>query len=159
VSLLLLLRGLLGGGPPAAATGRRVVALARSLRWEIAPRPLHVEALPRSLRWEVTRGMANEPVVRPERRNHYAGETLPYDFDLAALLRPGESIGAVTRTLTKLSDGTSYAAGLSGAATPSGTVVTQAVTALVAGQSYRLKLLVTVGAKVWGPSVILDCPF
>jgi hypothetical protein len=67
-----------------------------------------------------------------------SGETLPWRFDLAPLLGAGETPTTPTARLTNLRTGADYAAGLDGAATLTGLYLTQSVTDLVAGSTYRL---------------------
>lgn len=84
-----------------------------------------------------------------------SGETLPLAFDVYALLASGESASSPTCALTRLDTGASYAAGLSGNPTVSGTTITQAITALANGVTYRLAVTFTAAAgKTW--TVLLD---
>jgi hypothetical protein len=93
----------------------------------------------------------------PEQSPMGSRETLPFRFDVSPLLLPGETPSAPAATLTRLDTGALYPAGLQGAATITGTYVTQAVTGLTKGITYRLSLQFQAAAgKVF--SVLLDIP-
>src|SRR4030095_8714937 len=85
-------------------------------------------------------------------------ETLPVRVDVSPLLLPGETPSAPAATLTRLDTGALYPAGLVGS--PSLTAdayITQTVTALTAGITYRLSVQfdVDVGKTL---SVLVDIP-
>lgn len=92
-----------------------------------------------------------------------SGETLPISIDMTLLVNTGETPSTPTSALfdiTSTSPGTSFPTGLSGAPTIAGNVVTQKVTGLTAGHTYRLVLGFTaVAGKIWQAGVIITCPF
>jgi hypothetical protein len=98
--------------------------------------------------------------TRPETVEQGSRETLPWRFDPTALLGAGEVPSAPTATLTNLSTGVLYPAGLSGAATLSGVYITQRVTALAAHTTYRLSVgfTTTVTGKVFECWLDIFCP-
>jgi hypothetical protein len=67
-------------------------------------------------------------------------ETLPWRFDLAPLLGAGETASTPSARLTNLRTGADYAAGLDGAPSLDGIYLTQSVTDLVSGTTYRLSV-------------------
>ncbi len=86
-------------------------------------------------------------------------ETIPLAFNMAALLAVGESVASPVSALWDLTLGSSYGSGLSGSPTAAGDVITQTVTALVSGHTYRLMVGMTpVAGKTLYGDVILSCP-
>src|SRR4030095_3751332 len=84
-------------------------------------------------------------------------ETLPVRVDVSPLLLPGETPSAPAATLTRLDTGALYPAGLQGAATLTGSYITQAVTALTKGITYRLSVqFQAASGKIW--TILLDIP-
>lgn len=97
---------------------------------------------------------------RPSRAEIASTETVPLAFDMADLLAAGESVASPSVSLTNLITGASYASGLSGSASVSGTRILQSVTALVAGQRYRLVVTMTPAAgKTLSAELIIEVPF
>lgn len=93
-------------------------------------------------------------------RRQVTGELRPWQIDMALEMDAGDVIGSVTSTLTDLLTGLSYPAGLSGSPSHSGTTVTQAVTALVAGHNYRLVITANMGGSKLTSTVLnLACPY
>lgn len=92
-----------------------------------------------------------------------SGETLPLGIDFGLLIVAGQTPSAPTSSLFDITDGspgTAFAAGLSGAPSVSGTIVTQSVHSLVANHTYRLVLgLTAVAGTVWQAGVTIVCPF
>lgn len=78
----------------------------------------------------------------------YLAETKKYEFDFASMLAVGETISTQTCTATVYS-GTdaSPSSIISGSATASGTVVTQAITAGVLGVIYEITCTITTSAS------------
>lgn len=84
-------------------------------------------------------------------------ETLPLRFDTSAYLEPGETPSAPATTLYRLDTGATYAGGLSGAPSLSGNYITQTITALTKGITYRLSVRFTAATgKIW--DILLDIP-
>lgn len=97
-------------------------------------------------------------VFSPAKHQMASTETQLLGFDWSDEVAVGESITAASCTLTRLSDNKSYAAGLSGSASISATTVTQVVTALEAGEVYRLANTITIAAnKVLTRHLIIEC--
>lgn len=87
-----------------------------------------------------------------------SGETLPLAFDTTALLGSGESPTSPSCTLTDLATGTVYATGLSGTPSVTGNIITQTVTALIAGHEYRLAVAFTAASgKEWQMELRIRC--
>lgn len=82
-------------------------------------------------------------------------ETRPWEIEMAAELDEGDIISAVSATLVDLLTGLSFPSGLSGAASFSGTTVSQATSGLVAGHNYRLVLTAAVGGSKQTATVLL----
>lgn len=82
--------------------------------------------------------MSTQVHTIPDRVEQGSGETLPWRFDLAPLLGAGETPITPTARLTNLRTGVDYAAGLASAPVLTGLYITQAVTDLAAGTTYRL---------------------
>lgn len=86
-------------------------------------------------------------------------ETLALQFEFAAWLGSGETIASATAVLTDLGTGTARPASLSGSPSVTGSLVTQAVTALAAGR-YRLEIVITTSAgNVEDLPLIITCPY
>lgn len=83
-------------------------------------------------------------------------ETLPLGVDVAALLEDGETISAPAATLTDLDTGESVP-GSVGASSVAGTVITQALTALVEDRDYRLAVTFSAGGKTWTVFTLIRC--
>lgn len=93
-------------------------------------------------------------------RTQLTTETRPWAIDFAPEMDVGDVVGATTATLTNLLTGANYPGGLSGSPSVVGTVVTQTVTALVAGVNYRLVLTANMGgAKTTATALLLNCPY
>lgn len=87
-------------------------------------------------------------------------ETLPLRFDCTNLLSGAEVPSAVTVTLTDLRERTLYPDGLSGSPSVSTVYITQTVTDLVPGRSYRLAISFTAAAgKIWTMELLVEVPF
>lgn len=88
-------------------------------------------------------------------------ETLPLGQDFGPLLEEGESITALSVTLTDMRTGAARPASLSGEPELSGTVCTQVVTALKPGDTYRLSAtgVVLAGVREWTIETLLVCLF
>lgn len=89
-------------------------------------------------------------------------ETLALVADMTAELGTSETISSASVTLTQLDTGLSYPAGLSGTPTITGAgkLITQVVTNLLPGKSYRLMWIATVATnKIVAAKTLLTCPF
>ncbi len=90
-----------------------------------------------------------------------SGETLPIGIDFSGLITQGQTPTSPTASLfdiTSATPGTPVT--LTGPLTLVGNVVTQTITALTAGRTYRLILgLTAVAGTVWQAGVTLTCPF
>lgn len=86
-----------------------------------------------------------------------SGESLPLGVDVAALLLDGETISSPAATLTDVSGAAS--GGTVGGSSVAGTVITQAVSALAAGNTYRLVVAFTAGGKTWQTETLVRCVF
>lgn len=85
-------------------------------------------------------------------------ETLPLQFDCSPLLANGETPSAPSCVLLDLNTGHTYAAGIAASPSVSTVYVTQTVTGLVAGHSYRLLVTFTAAAgKVWTMMLSIYC--
>lgn len=97
---------------------------------------------------------------RPSRTEIASTETVPLTFEMADMLASGESVASPTTSLTNLITGASYSSGLSGSPAVSDTRILQSVTALVAGQRYRLVVTMTPSAgKTLSSELIIEVPF
>lgn len=86
-------------------------------------------------------------------------ETLSWPVDMTQYLGTGEAVSSPSATLTRLSDGTAYTGGV-GSVTAASSVVTVPLTALEAGQRYRLVVTFTAAAgKVKSTETLVWCPF
>ena len=107
--------------------------------------------------------MADPSTTVPGSISVLSGEMLPISIDFELLVAAGQTPSAPTASLydiTNGSPGTLAPGSLSGAASLVGTIVTQTVTALVAGHRYRLMLGLTAAAGVvWQAAVTLECPY
>lgn len=94
-------------------------------------------------------------------REQKVGESLLWALDVSAQLSGGATLASVTSSsLTNVATGASYAAGLSGAPSVSGTSLRQRVVALAAGQTYRLAwLFVDSAGNTQAASLVLACPY
>lgn len=89
-----------------------------------------------------------------------ATETLPLALSFVPLLLEGESIDSAVVTLTNTLTRNTHPASLVGDPDISAGVVTQVVTALLAGQRYRLAATATISAtKIWTVALELVCVF
>lgn len=96
----------------------------------------------------------------PPVKEQASTETLPWRFDTTPLLTTGESPSAAIASLTDDRSGVAYPAGLTGDAQVSGNFITQSVTALQRGRTYRLVVTFQAAVgKVWSMELILTCPF
>lgn len=95
----------------------------------------------------------------PPVKQQASTETIPYSFDVSALLASGEIPSAPTVTLTDLASNLPYVAGLTGAAPAfSGNIVTQTTTALMPGRTYLLVLTFQAAAgKILSMALRLEC--
>lgn len=85
---------------------------------------------------------------RVEIPSKYVGETVKQTFDFAGLLASGETISTQTVTaLTYSGTDASPSSIISGSASASGTIVTQALTAGTAGVIYELTCQITTSAS------------
>jgi hypothetical protein len=92
-------------------------------------------------------------------RPQTSGETILWELDVANRLQGAATIASVgTATLRNLNTDQLHAAGISGASSTSGTKVRQRVTALQAGQRYRLLIPFTDSdGNVQESGLILEC--
>jgi hypothetical protein len=91
-----------------------------------------------------------------------SAETRSLSFDFSADLDTddSEAIASASVVLLDLISGTTYAAGLSGANSYAGAVVTQAVTALVAGRKYLLTVIVVTSiGETHEQGLRISCPY
>ena len=99
----------------------------------------------------------------PGTLNVSSGETLPIGIDFTLLMTAGQSLSLPTAALydiTTADPGTSFPAGLSGSPSAVGNVVTQTITGLAAGHTYRLVLGATAATGViWQAGLVIVCPF
>jgi hypothetical protein len=80
--------------------------------------------------------------------------------DVTNALKSGETPASPTCTLTDLTTGSTYAAGLSGSASIAGNVISQKITSLVAGHRYRLVwTYVPVASSSDSLQTIIEVPF
>lgn len=87
-------------------------------------------------------------------------EVRPWEIEMAAELDLGDVPVSGTATLTDLLTGLEYPDGLSGTVVVVGTTVTQTVTGLLGGHSYRLVITVAVGGgKKTATSLKLSVPY
>lgn len=104
--------------------------------------------------------MTDQLVTIPAAFQMASTETLPFALDTTPLLVGLETPSAPVVTLTELATGVAYPTGLSGSPIVAGNVITQHVTALQAGWSYRLAFTFQAAVgKVWTEYVLLTCPF
>lgn len=96
-------------------------------------------------------------------QTQYAGETRIYGIDMILDMDSGDILGTpVTSNITDLLTGitTSGAPMLPVGPSATGTVISQEVTALTPGRSYRLMVLGSMGgAKITGAVVNINCPY
>jgi hypothetical protein len=93
-------------------------------------------------------------------RQQISTENRPWAIDVSPEMDVGDVVGAVTSTLTDLLTGLTFPAGLSGSPTGSGTILTQAVSNLVAGRKYRLVITANMGgSKQTSTVLLLDVPY
>lgn len=72
---------------------------------------------------------------------HYVGEDLIWRIDADRRLPTGSTVASCgTPVLTRLDDGTVYAAGLNGGPSPAGRSITQRIHGLVSDVRYRLRI-------------------
>lgn len=87
-------------------------------------------------------------------------EVRPWAIELAAELDVGDVPSAPASTLTDLLTGLAFPAGLPTAAEVVGTMVTQTVSGLVGGHSYRLVITTNMGGtKETATVLLLRCPY
>lgn len=88
-------------------------------------------------------------------------ESLLWSFEFANVLGTDTLSSVTSVSATKLADGSSATAILSGSAAISGTTkATQRVLGLAAGQRYLVVVTVqTVGGNKWAAGLQLECPF
>lgn len=98
--------------------------------------------------------------------NVLSGETLPVSIDFTLRVAAGQTPSAPTSALWDITainpgqQGTSYPAGLDGAPTIDGNIVSQVITDLVVGQVYRLVLGCTpVSGTIIQDGLEIVCPF
>ena len=98
--------------------------------------------------------------TRPPRTEIASTETVTLECDMAALLASGETVLTPVVSLINVATGASYAGGLSGSPSVTGTRIRQSVTALVAGQRYRVIWTMTpVAGKIVSCETLLEVPF
>jgi len=96
----------------------------------------------------------------PPSRDMATSETLPFGFDVSALLLGGESVTLPTSTLRDTQKNTNVA-GLA-APTVSGNIITQSVvgSSLTAGHTYWLVVSFQAATgKIWSVRLVLVCLF
>ena len=87
-----------------------------------------------------------------------SAETIAHALNAAAYLPAGVTVSSVASVTLTRADGTLYAVGLSGSSSLAAGIVTQKVTALVAGSRYQLAVTVNLSnAEVMTMLLDLDC--
>lgn len=99
------------------------------------------------------------PYVAESPQYQASGETIRWSVDVTAQIPANTTPASPTATLVRLDTGVAVPASLSGAAGVVGNVVSQTVTALTAGVSYRLALAYQAGGDTLESAVVLICPF
>lgn len=94
-------------------------------------------------------------------REQYAGESLLWEYDVAAQLPDAATLASVSSaSLTNTKTGVAYPAGLSGSPTVNGSRVRQRVVALVAGERYRLEWVwLDSAGNTQVSAIVLECPW
>ena len=108
--------------------------------------------------------MSTEATTYPGAITVLSGETLPIGIDFTPLIATGQTPTTPTAALYDVTavvgSGPGTPVTLTGSLTLVGNVVSQSVTGLVAGHTYRLVLGLTAAAgTIWQAGVILACPF
>jgi hypothetical protein len=104
--------------------------------------------------------MSDATSTVPATKQQLTGESRRWSADLTPDLAVGETlVSSPVATLIDLATWTAYAAGLSGAPTLVGNVITQRVVSLVAGHVYALRFYATSSTgEIKGTVVRLECP-
>lgn len=125
--------------------------------------PVTVTALPRRLLVTAELPTPGVPVpyanVTPAQIDVLSSETVPVRFSTGNLLATGEAPTTPTSVLATAPAGVADPAGLSGAPTISGQIVTQIVTGLTPGESYTLAVTVRTNSQTLLTMVLgIHCP-
>lgn len=101
--------------------------------------------------------MPHAPYVAESPQYQASSETIKWGLDATNILPAGTTPASPAATLVRLDTGAAAPASLQGAASVNGNVVSQVVTGLAAGVTYRLVVTFTAGGDTLAMACLLVC--